>query len=93
MTFWIPWAIDLVVAGIAVYFFLVGLGDGTVSSFNIGLWSLILGGLAAVVGGSLALRAASHEKLAKALVMVLAIPSVLVGLFFAALVIVPVRWN
>ena len=42
MKFWIAWAIDAVVAAIAVCFFLVGLADGSVSSFNIALWACIL---------------------------------------------------
>ncbi len=33
--FWILWGIDAIVALIAVYFFIVGLSDGSVSSFNI----------------------------------------------------------
>ena len=93
MSFWIPWAIDVVVASIFVFFFLGGLGDGSVSSFNMGLWLLILCVLAAVIAGSLALRAAAHVKLAKIAVMVLAVPSVLVGLFFAVIVAIPGRWN
>lgn len=93
MTFWIPWTIDVIVASILVFFFLVGLADGSVSSFNMGLWLLILGVLAAVIAGSLALRAAAHVKLAKILVLVLAFPSVIVGLFFAVIVVTPGRWN
>ena len=93
MTFWIPWTIDVIVASILVFFFLVGLADGSVSSFNMGLWLLILGVLAAVIAGSLALRAAAHVKLAKIVVLVLAVPSVIVGLFFAVIVATPGRWN
>jgi len=93
MTFWIPWTVDLVVASIFGYFFLVGLAYGSVSSFNIGPWLLILAALAAVMGGSLALRAAGTVKSAKSLVVVLAIPGVLVGLFFAVLVVTLLRWN
>ena len=76
MTFWIPWTIDVIVASVFVFFFLVGLADGSVSSFNLGLWLLSLGVLAVVIAGSLALRAAAHVKLAKIVVLVLAVPSV-----------------
>lgn len=93
MTFWIPWAINAVVASVLVFFFLWGLGDGSVSSFNMGLWLLLLGAAAVVVGGSLALKAASREKLAKVLVTLFAIPGVLLGLFFAVIILVPGRWN
>jgi len=93
VTFWIPWAVNAVVASVLLFFFLWGLADDSVSSFNIGLWLLMLGVAAVVLGGSLALKAADRVKLAKALVMVFAIPGVLLGLFFAVIVLVPGRWN
>jgi hypothetical protein len=91
--FWIPWAIDAVIAGIAVFFFLWGLADGSVSSFNIGLWTLLLGGLAALVAGSLWLRSAGKRGVAVGLLWVLAAPGVLVGVFFLVLIVVNPRWN
>jgi len=93
VTFWIPWSIDLVVAVIAVYFFFVGLADGSVSSFNMGLWLVILSALGGIVGGSLALRSAARTRVAIALVTLLAIPSALIGLFYLVLLVAPVRWN
>lgn len=93
MKFWIPWSIDVVIAVVFVFFFFVGLADGSVSSFNMGLWLLALTALAGVVGGSVALRAAARLQAATALVMILAIPGVLVGLLFLAMIVVPVRWN
>ena len=87
--FWLPWGVDVVVALVFVYFFFVGLGDGSVSSFNIVLWLLILCVSAAVVGGSLALRASGRTVLAIALVTIIAVPSVLIGLFFLALLATP----
>jgi len=87
--FWLPWGVDVVVALVFVYFFFVGLGDGSVSSFNIVLWLLILCVSAAVVGGSLALRASGRTVLAIALVTIVAVPSVLIGLFFLALLATP----
>jgi hypothetical protein len=89
--FWIPWSIDAIVAAIFVYFFFLGIGDGSVSSFNIVLWLGILIGLAIVLGGSLALRAAGRPGLATALVTALAVPSVLIGLLFLALFFAPMH--
>lgn len=66
MKFWIPWAIDALIAALAVFFFPWGLADGSVSTFNIGLWMLLL---------------------------VLAVPGVLVGLFFLILIVGNPRWN
>ena len=93
MKFWIPWAIDAVIATIVVCFFLWGLADGSVSAFNIGLWVLILGGLAAVVGGSLWLRSIGRPGLGAALSWVLAVPGLLAGLFFLILIVANPRWN
>lgn len=92
MTFWIPWAIDAVAALIFVVFFFIGLADGSVSSFNMGLWLVILAACGAVVGGSVALRAA-HPRAATALAMLAAIPAALLGLFFLIIIVVPARWN
>jgi hypothetical protein len=91
--FWVPWAIDAVIASVVIYFFLVGLADGSVSSFNIGLWLLIFIGLASIVGGSLWLKFAGHGSLAAVFVLILAVPGVLVGLFFVFILIAAPRWN
>jgi hypothetical protein len=93
LRFWFPWAIDVVIAIIVLYFFLVGLADGSVSSFNIGLWLLILLGLGSVLGGSLWLKRAGHPALATILLFILTIPGLLYGLFLLALVIAAPRWN
>jgi hypothetical protein len=85
--FWVPWSIDAVVAAIALFFFLWGLQDGTVSSFNIGIWTVLLAALAAVVGGSLWLKSTGRRALAIVLALVLAVPGALMGLFFLALVL------
>ena len=89
MIFWLPWGIDVAVALIFLYFFLVGLDDGSVSSFNIVLWLGILCLSAVVVGGSLALRFSGRTALAMILVTIVAIPSVLIGLLVFALFGVP----
>jgi hypothetical protein len=87
--FWISWGIDVVVAVIFVYFFFVGLADGSVDSFNIVLWIVILFVLTGVLAGSLALRASERTGLATVLVTVLAVPSALIGLLFLALLFTP----
>lgn len=91
--FWLLWGFDALIGGVFLYFFLVGLGDGSVSSFNIALWAAILAALAAVVLGSLALRSAGRSQLALKLLWLLAAPGLLVGLFFAVLLLSNPRWN
>jgi hypothetical protein len=91
--FWIPWTVDAIVAAVAVVFFLIGVADGSVSSFNIVLWIVLLGALAGFVGGSLWLRSKGHRRAAIALLWVLAAPGVLAGLLMVLLIVNPPRWN
>ncbi len=93
MAWRILWGFDAVVAAIFVFFFAVGLADGSVSSFNIGLWALILGALAVVLGGARALRASARDKLAIALLCVVAVPGALTGLFYLLILVTQPRWN
>jgi hypothetical protein len=91
--FWLPWTIDAVVAAIVLFFFFWGLADGTVSSFNAGIWTVLLAALAVVVGGSLWLKTTGRRGLGIALALMLAVPGALVGLFFLALIVAHPRWN
>ncbi|MCX7313562.1 MAG: osmoprotectant transporter permease [Alphaproteobacteria bacterium] len=85
--------IDAIALLIALYFFGVGLGDGSVSSFNMGLWVMLLGGLIAIVGGGLGLNAKGQRGLALGLLAVLAVPALLAGLFMLLILILQPRWN
>ncbi|MBK9109251.1 MAG: osmoprotectant transporter permease [Saprospiraceae bacterium] len=91
--FWILWIFDALIALVAVYFFIVGLSDGSVSSFNIKLWLGLLAVLAIILGGSYWLY--THEKLvfAKRLLYLLAIPGFLYLLFLLFILIARPRWN
>jgi hypothetical protein len=85
--------IDIAIAGVALYFFDVGLRDGSISSFNIYLWMEILGCVAAVLVGGLLLNSSGHRRLAKGVLMLLALPGVFYVLFFLVLIISNPRWN
>jgi hypothetical protein len=91
--FWIFWTLDAIEAAIVVGFFVIGLGDGSVSSFNGGLWAIVLLVLAAILGGSLALRAAGQKILAIILLLVLLLPSILYGLFVLTFMVGHPRFN
>jgi hypothetical protein len=93
MKFWILWGIDAVIALIVFGFFVVGLADGSVSSFNMGLWLAILAGVGGIVGGGLLLRSARRMAIAYLVLLVLAVPGMLLGLFFLILIIANPRWN
>lgn len=91
--FWILWGFDAIITLIVLYFFMIGLNDGSVSSFNMGMWAIILLVLAAVMGGSLWLKSANHLALAKVLLCLLMIPGLLYGLFLLLMITTNPRWN
>lgn len=86
-------AIDAAVALVLLYFFFVGLADGSVSSFNIVLWLAILAGVAAIVGGGWALNARGQRGAAIGVLTALALPGFLFALLVLAAVILQPRWN
>ena len=83
---------DALVVAIVVGFFLVGLGDGSVSSDNIRLWVGILAALAVILGGGLQLKKLGHPVLATLLFLVLAVPALLYGIFLVALIFSDTPW-
>jgi hypothetical protein len=91
--FWFLWGWDALIALVFVVFFVWGLSDGTVSSFNIVLWLGILAVLGGVLGGSSWLRNAGHQRVANLVLLSLAIPGFLFALFFLVLIIAQPRWN
>lgn len=91
--FWMLWAIDVLVALVFVFFFLIGLVDGSVSSFNMGLWSLTLLVLGSTLLGSYGLHRAGFKGWALVVASVIAIPGILGGLFFLLLILTQTSWN
>lgn len=86
-------AFDVLAAAGILFFFFWGVSDGTVSSFNIGLWLGLLGGAAlSLVGGFLAYKN-SNRVLAILLLLILAIPGLVFALFALFLLIAQPRWN
>ncbi len=93
MKFWIPWGFDALITIVVLYFFFVGLADGSVSSFNAGLWFIILLVLGSVMLGSLWLRSSGRNRIAFVVLLILAVPGLMFGLFFLILLIANPRWN
>jgi hypothetical protein len=85
--------IDVLAALVVVYFFVIGLNDGSVSSFNGELWAGLIAAVAAVVGGGWALSAKGHRGAAVAVLLILAVPAVAYALFLALILITQPRWN
>jgi len=93
MLFRVAWAFDAIVAATVAYFFLVGLEDGSVSSFNAGIWSALLIVVALSVGGSLWLRRVGRHGLAWLLLAVLGLPGLVYALFLVVVLMTHSRWN
>lgn len=93
MTFWIAFGIDMVIAFTFLFFFLVGIADGSVTSFNINLWLVTLAALTTFVVACLTLRVKNRIRLATRLALTLAVPGVLAGLLFLAALVLNPRWN
>lgn len=93
MKFWIPWGFDALIMLVVLYFFFVGLADGSVSSFNAGLWFILLLVVGSIVGGSLWLRSSGRNGAAIVILLVLAVPGLVFALFILILVIANPRWN
>jgi hypothetical protein len=85
--------IDALIGVIVLISFFWGLVDGSVSSFNIGIWIAILVALFAIMGGSLFLKARGHIIFAIVILSVLAIPGLLCGLFFFLILFSGNSWN
>jgi hypothetical protein len=93
MKFWILWGGDALIASVAVYFFIAGLFDGSVSSFNITLWGVILILLAGILGGSILLRSFGHITAAWMVILILAIPGLMGAVLLLAAIVLQPNWN
>ncbi len=91
--FWTLWIMDALAALIVLYFFFIGLADGTVSSRNAGLWLVMLLALTGVLGGSYYFFSHDQLRIAYIILSLLAIPALLMVLFALFMVFGNVRWN
>ena len=87
------WIFDLFISLVIVVFFFIGIMDGSVSSFNIELWLIILFVLAVLHSGSFWLKTQGYILSAIILLLVLAIPGLLFGLFMLLILLSQSPWN
>jgi hypothetical protein len=79
--------VDGVVAAILLYFFLAGLQDGSVSSFNIVLWLAILAAVFVPITLALTLKARGRLKTANLILLLPALPGLFFGLFMLLIIV------
>lgn len=91
--FKILWGIDALAAGVIVWFFIVGLADGTVTHRNIKLWLFILLLAGSVLWISMLLKKHGYDTYAMLTVLIIAIPAIVYGIFILAMASNNGRWN
>ena len=92
-TFRFTFAAALAVSVAVVVFFLWGLLDGSVSSFNMSLWLTLLALVAAVLLIGWALRASGKAKPAILVLSLLAVPGLVYALFLLLIVFTGPSWR
>ncbi len=92
-TYRVFFAVDAIALLIAAYFFFVGIGDGSVSSFNIVLWFTVLAGIVAILGVGYWFQTEGKTGMANGVLATLAVPAILAGLFVLSILIAQPRWN
>ncbi len=86
-------AAAMLTAAVIVVFFVIGIADGSVSSFNIVLWLGILAATVAVLSLGWFLHSRGKPGLASAVLAILAVPGLLYALFLLLVVLTQPRWN
>lgn len=91
--YWILWIFSALVALVPVYYFLIGLNDGSITSRNILMWVALLLIVFLVLGGSWFLQANGHLGFAKGLLFIIVIPGVIGLLYILTVIFSKQRWN
>src|SRR5262249_47503730 len=91
--FTIFWTLDALISVLVLYLFFVGISDGSISSLNIEIWSILLAGMACVLGGGVWLKTQNHLGLGVLLAGLIAVPGLLYAVFFVVLLFANPRWN
>ncbi len=78
---------------VAFVFFVIGLADGSVSSFNLALWLGLLAVMALSLWAGYSLHARARVALAIAALAVTAVPGIFAALFVVLLLVTQPRWN
>jgi hypothetical protein len=84
---------DLIALMTAMTFFAIGLTDGSVGSFNIVIWAALMTFLGGILWIGRRLRSNDRTRLATAVLGIVAIPTLLGGLFMLIVLIAQPRWN
>ena len=78
---------------VLLVFFVIGIGDGSITSFNLTLWLALLGLGGISIWSGYALRRKGRTGLALAALSITALPGLLAALFLLLLLVMQPRWN
>lgn len=84
---------DILVAAAVVFFFLWGVSDGTVSSFNARSWLALLGATAVSLLGGIYFYTKGNRLVAALFLSILALPGIAMVLFTVIMLVANPRWN
>ncbi len=86
-------ALNLLAALVAFGFFIIGLADGTVTTFNILIWAAMLGLLFSMPFAAWLVRLRGHRRLGTILLLPLAGVAVLGGVAMLVLMVISPSWQ
>ena len=86
-------AIDAIATAVIGYFFLAGLADGSVSAFNIGLWTGILAAISLVLIAGVLLYRSGRKVPGNLVLAILALPTALYGAFLLLIIVTQPSWQ
>lgn len=93
ITFWILWIFNALMSLIPIYFFFIGLQDGTVDGNNLGMWLGILAVVGLLLGFTYWLKTKGQVLAAKVLLWISTVPCLMVILYFVIAITSNARWN
>ena len=85
--------VDVLICIITLVFFVIGLADGSVSSFNIGIWVIAMAVLAVIMAVGFTLKQHGHPVIGTIVLLILAVPGLLYVLFIVLFVVSGASWN
>ena len=86
-------AINILAALVAFGFFIIGLADGTVTTFNILIWAAMLGTLFSLPFLAWLMRLRGHARVGTVLMLPVAGVAVIGGLVLLVMMISPPNWR
>jgi len=91
--FWILWIFNALMSLIPLFFFFEGISARTINEDNWWMWVLILLVVGLVLGGTYWLKTKNQLVVAKVVLILASLPSILALIFILIAIFGDVRWN